>query len=495
VLTLCESGLWAAKFHGFNRPPQDAELNVPHAPQIVSSFHAISIVVNNSTGTFPYARQLSLSIEKELTGAYSVVPSGGDGSLSISVLEFGQPSTRTYDLMEYRSVAPTNSQNAILALIPQKFPVTYWESQGQLTLKAVLKDKSGSTIDETILNAPFAMKREIAVNHVATLDRGALPTSDAILTELILTGARSVRRRYAIGMEPIKLKLAVDNELLAGNHMATNGDWEGALRAWDTASMKSNAADREYNMALANYALAFKEFADSQSMDLASSHLAEGSRLLSSAERDDPKEPYFKEAEGYFTTAKLELDKAVQQAKALIVEQERKTEASTPPPELVANKGGKSLNPEKSDTPQELEFRHYIRLQWKKRTQLPTEQELAALKQTGQIAWKLNSDEAEHVVNGEEKSWQERQQKEALYLTNLKAFLNGNTLSSDGRAQLVKLSTNLGLTPTDVAAIESTVPFHEEGKARVSPARSQAAKADLHKVAASESNTSGDKPK
>jgi len=493
ILAVLASTSWAAKFKGFNRPPQDADLNVPHSPEIVVALRSISIAVDNASGTFPYARQLSLSIEKELTGAFSVVPSGAEGTLNVTVLEFGQPAFRTYDLMEYRSVVPSGNQTTFLALIPQKFPVTYWEAQGLLTLKAVLKDKAGSTIDETILRAPFTMKREIAVNHVASVDHNALPNHDAVMTELILAGARSVRRRYAIGLEPVRMKLTVDNELLSGNQLAMEGDWEGARRAWETVSMKSNAGDREYNMALANYALAFKDFTDNQSIDAAAAHLEAGSRMLASAQRDDPRETYFKEVEGRFAAAKLEMDKGVQQAKALAVERERKTDISSPSAELAANTTGKGLD-SRQESSQETEFRNYIHLQWKNRSQIPSEQELAALKQTGRVAWKLSPEQSQRVVNGEAEDWTGHREKEALYLTNLKSFLHGDVLSAEGREQLRKLSANLGLTDAEVAAIEAKVSFHEEGKSHASGAKPVPAKPDSRKASRQSSTSQAGKP-
>jgi len=460
------SPLWAGKFKSFRRPPEEASLNVPHSPEIVVSFRTVALSVDNTVGTFPYARQLSLSIEKELTGAFSVLSSGAEGRLSVSVLEFGAPATRVYSVMESRILPSNPGQSILAAIVPQKVPVTYWEAQGLITLKTVLKDRMGAIVDEAIVRAPFQMKRETAVNNVTTVDQNALPKSDVIMSDLLLEGARRVRQRYAIGLESIRLKLAVDDELLPGNHLAMEGNWEGALRAWESVSMKSNPGDRQFNLALANYALAFQAFADSQNANAAAAKLAEGSRLLAEAEHTDPKESYFKEAESRLAAAKIEMDKAVQQSKALEIERERKAEVSEISSRPPANVGVKSLDRAQLDTPKEVEFRKYVRMQWKNRTQSATDSELATLQETGRIAWKLSSEQAQHVVDGEAQSWKELQEKGDLYLTNLKSFLNGNVLSAEGRQQLRKLSQNLGLTDAEVTAIESKIPFREEGKPR-----------------------------
>jgi len=235
-----------AKFKGFNRPEQQAVLNVPSSPEVVVPFRILALAVETPTGTFPYGLQLRASIDKELTGAFSVVQTGGEGVLTVSVLEFAPPAARSYMVKEYRAVVPNNSQTAqaqtttkkswtskldVLNSSSGQVPVQYWEAQGQLTLKAVLKDKTGASIDETILKAPFSMKRETAVNNIPTVDPQALPQQDAIMTFLLREGARKVRRRYAIGLEPTLVKLPIDNELLVGNRMAMEDNWDGALKA------------------------------------------------------------------------------------------------------------------------------------------------------------------------------------------------------------------------------------------------------------------------
>jgi hypothetical protein len=477
--------LLGAKFKGFNRPEQQAVLNVPSSPEVAVPFHTLALAVENPTGAFPYGPQLRANIDKELTGAFSIVQVGGEGTLTVSVLEFAQPAASFYVVKEVRAVAANNQPapasntskkgwasvlNSLTSTTGQ-VPVQYWQAQGQLTIKAVLKDKTGATIDETILKAPFSMKRETAVNNVPSIDPAALPQQGAIVGYLLREGARKVRRRYAIGLEPTLVKLPVDNELLAGNRMAMEDNWEGALKAWQAAPSKSNLADQKFSMALANYALTFKTFAEMQDTDAAVTQYETAAHLLAEARTIDPKESYFVEIDSRMAAAKGEIDKAAQQAKALALGRDRKAlrDAETSGSSLAA--GGKSLTPDQPDTPQQAEFRTYIHAQWKNRRQPPADADLKQLVETGRLGWKLTPEEARQVVQSEANAWTDRKSKIDVYLSQLKGFIEGGILSAEGRSQLRKLSANLGLTDAEVAAIESKVPFREPGRARAAGPR------------------------
>jgi hypothetical protein len=468
-----------AKFKGFNRPEQQAVLNVPSSPEVVVPFHVLTVGVENPTGTFPYGVQLRASIDKELTGAFSVVQTGGEGVLTVSVLEFAPPTTRSYMVKEFRAVSPNTTQTAQAQATAKKswtskleglnpsngqVPVQYWEAQGQLTLKAVLKDKTGASVDETILKAPFLMKRETAVNNVPTVDPKALPQQDAIMTFLLREGARKVRRRYAIGLEPTLVKLPIDNELLVGNQMALEDNWDGALKAWQAAAPGSNPADQKFSMALASYALTFKTFSE-QDPDAAATQYEAASHLLAEARTIDPKESYFVEIDTRMAAAKAEIDKAAQQAKALAMGRDRRALREAEAQGATAS-GSKSPTSDQPDTPQQAEFRSYIRAQWKNRTQPPTDADLAPLVDTGRLGWKLAPEQARQVVQSEASSWADHKSKADIYLSQLKGFIQNGILSAEGRAQLRKLSANLGLTNAETAAIESKVTFREPGRIR-----------------------------
>lgn len=486
LVPLVSLPLLGAKFKGFNRPEQQAILNVPSSPEVAVPFRTLALAVENPTGAFPYGPQLRANIDKELTGAFSIVQSGGEGTLTVSVLEFAHPATRFYVVKEVRAVtannqpAPASNTNkkgwagvlSGLTSATAQVPVQYWEAQGQLTIKSVLKDKTGATIDETILKAPFSMKRETAVNNVPSIDPGALPQQDAILGYLLREGARKVRHRYAIGLEPTLVKLPIDNELLAGNRMAMEDNWEGALKAWQAAPSRSNPGDQKFSMALANYALTFKTFAEMQDTDAAAPQYETAAHLLAEARTIDPKESYFAEIDSRMAAAKGEIDKAAQQAKALALGRDRKAlreaEASG---SNSAPSGGKALTPDQPNTPQQTEFRTYIHAQWKNRRQAPTDADLTQLVETGRLGWKLTPEEARQVVQSEANAWTDRKSKMDVYLSQLKGFIEGGILSAEGRSQLRKLSANLGLTDAEVAAIESKVPFREPGKARAAGPR------------------------
>jgi hypothetical protein len=96
---------------------------------------------------------------------------------------------------------------------------------------------------------------------------------------------------------------------------------------------------------------------------------------------------------------------------------------------------------------------------------------LKQLVETGRLGWKLTPEEAHRVVQSEANAWTDRKSKMDVYLSQLKGFVEGGILSAEGRAQLRKLSGNLGLTDAEVAAIESKVPFREPARARAAGPR------------------------
>ena len=73
LMALVSLPLLGAKFKGFNRPKQQAILNVPSSPEVAVPFHTLALAVENPTGAFPYGPQLKANIDKELTGAFSIV--------------------------------------------------------------------------------------------------------------------------------------------------------------------------------------------------------------------------------------------------------------------------------------------------------------------------------------------------------------------------------------------------------------------------------------
>jgi len=219
-------------------------------------------------------------------------------------------------------------------------------------------------------------------------------------------------------------------------------------------------------MALANYALTFKTFAE-QDADAAATQYEAAAHLLAEARTIDPKESYFVEIDSRMAAAKAEIDKAAQQAKALAMGRDRKAirEAEARGNTAGAS-GSKSLTSDQPDTPQQGEFRSYIRAQWKNRTQPPTDADFPQLVDTGRLGWKLTPEQARQVVQSEANSWSDRKSKMDIYLSQLKSFIQNGILSAEGRGQLRKLSANLGLTNAETAAIESKVTFREPAKTR-----------------------------
>lgn len=463
-----------AKFHRSNIPDQNVPVHFPAAPTFVVPFQTLSLATSDSLGTFPYVRQLQASIEKELTGAFSVVQSHNDGTLYLSVLEYVQPNARSYSVMESRNSFTGLSQNLengklgwAKVLVGQKVSVQYWEAHGLITLKSVLKDnKIGKNIDESIIKVPFQMKRETAVNNVAVVDVNALPNAQSILDALLQTAARKVRRRYAVGLDERLLKLPLDDELLPGDRLALEDNWEGALTAWKSVTMKSNPADLQYCLALANLELGFKAFSDTKESGAATPMLTEAGRQLAEAQRLDPSETYFKEVDSLVLVAKGDMEKSMEQAKALDLINERHRDALADSSGNTQTSGGKSIDVNRPDSPAEAEFRNYLRLQWKNRTQAPSDTELASLATTGRVGWKLGQEQSQQVVQSELQQWKDKHEKAELYLANLKGFLHNNVLSVEGRRELRKLRANLGLSDAEVAAIESKIVFRDESKAR-----------------------------
>ena len=314
LLTLVPLLYGDAKFHRSNIPDLSVTVHFPAAPAFVVPFQSLSLATSDSLGTFPYLRQLQATVEKELTGAFSVVQSRSEGTLYLSVLEYVEPNSRFYNVLE-----PRNSLTGAIQHLDGKFSwrkaanvfatktvqVQYWEAHGLITLKSVLKDnKIGKSIDESIIRVPYQTKREIVVDNVAKEDVNTLPNAETIRNGLLQAAARKVRRRYAVGLEERLLKLPLDEELLVGDFLAQEDNWDGALTAWKSVTMKSHPADLQYCLALANLELGFKAFSDTKEAGAAAPMLAEADRQLTEAQRLDPKEIYFKEVGSLVLAAK-----------------------------------------------------------------------------------------------------------------------------------------------------------------------------------------------
>jgi tetratricopeptide (TPR) repeat protein len=197
----------------------------------------------------------------------------------------------------------------------QTAEVAYLVSAGRLVLNVVATDTKAQTVLMTqLLERNYRQESAVAGPTKCRgegygVAAGQLQDPPSILAHLSDQAVAETVKLAAGYDEPREVLLAVDNELKPGNAQALGGDWQQALDAWTSASIRKNdtEAARQYNLGVAHEALAAVAMRN-ESVDEATNHLNEAEKCYSQALKLDPGEKYFRD-----TLGRLEADRSVLQ--------------------------------------------------------------------------------------------------------------------------------------------------------------------------------------
>jgi len=460
--------LWADADFGL-RTKHTATLRVSRPPDAM--LRGKTITIRSRDGDkFTDRQTLEFAIERSLAGECTPAKDGRDLVLTFAVASFEPVKSRTFTVTEKRSIVVGKKKQKLLfsdKLIDvddvqeREVPVEYWEAQGALSLQLTVNDASGALVDSFHTEGKFSRKQEIAVQGVSKAT-GILPTPDALQTELITKVANDIQRRYTKTIEPVAVRLTVDEPLRTGNALAMRGQWKEALDSWSSVPMKKNPGDRSYNMAVAHEALAYQAYDSSRNPDDAVEQFQQAIKLYEEAQRSDPKEKYFESAMGRcdklrlnFARAKAQYEQQERVAATEFAKAEAKQKEEAARRQLEEEKE-KTLNSTRADTQDEADFRVIARSRLKNVQGAPSSELEGQLIQLGQDAYKLESLGARRVIRGELTYLTKTRVNLELYKQTFQDLVGTDkVLDAKDRADLNQLAQRLNLTPAQLSPVEA----------------------------------------
>jgi hypothetical protein len=488
--------LYCAKFkYGFlNSKTDEVTLQIPRPPDALISKKNVQVVVAEVPPSFGNSSRLRLAVEQALTPDFSMVGSQPDALFKISVVTYDRPIARRYTQTENRMIKvgqkPVKNRDGSPKLDgkgnqiyeddiqSRPVPVEYWEASAHMLWRVEVADPSGITIDGFTPQYQYQQKKEISVNNVSLLGSQSLPDERGIQTAMIEQTAHQFVRRYRKTYESAKVLLAVDDELRPANQKAIAGDWEGALRDWESVKMKkaNTEGDRVYNIAVAHEALAFRAYAESGNPEDAEPLFLEALQGYQKAMSLDPTEKYIQRASQRIEMAKSNLENAKKQWAAQRFEAEKLMAENTAQRQaeeadrLAAKAREGEITSTRPDTPEEAKFRSVTRLRLKALTAAPTAEDKAKFITMGCDVYKLEDIKSERVVTQECSRWEKLASSLKTYGDSFKDFASDKVITKEEREALTEIATSLSLTADDVAPIEAVYQFKDLTRPAAKPA-------------------------
>ncbi|MGI8741305.1 MAG: hypothetical protein ACR2NN_01810 [Bryobacteraceae bacterium] len=489
IPTLAEAG----KFTRGLGHKMDATMRVPQPPKAYLGKKNVRVEVSQVPADLGTPERIQQSVEQNLAPDLAPNSPQPEAIFRIAVASYDPPKVRTYTATETRQIKtgekPLYNKDGTPKTLfgkqmtepiyeDRQVPIGYWEGVGLLSLKVDVRSPAGAVLDSFAPSATFARKIVVSVAGESQKS-GILPTPENITTAMILQVTAEFKPRYCLTYRQEAFPLAVDDELMSGNALAVAGNWQTALKQWETASIKNkkNSGDRLYNMAAAHEALAYEAYNKSQNMEEVQPMFAKALELYTQALTIDPGEKYIRQSSDRVQRAKSGMDEAMKQYAAQKFEAERllaemedrqhKEEEKRRQDDAVrleAEAGAKDLTSNRPDTPEEASFRKLVRLRL---ASLPADvpaPDQAKLEANGQQIYKLDTKKAKRVVSQEVKKRQAHETGIATYKENLAAFINDKLLTKDERATLDEIAKANDLSPEDTHAVEVKYKFREEGK-------------------------------
>ena len=503
VLVLLASQAWPGKFNfGFmSTKSDDVTLAIPRPPDAYIAKKNASVQVVQAAAQFRDRDGLRMAIERALTPDFTLVAQP-EVTFKVSVVTYAPPSSRVYSQTESRYMKvgqrPAYNKNGTPKVDSngrqqyedvfenRQVPVEYWEGRGDLSLRVEVWDSAGTLLDGFAPQQSYTQKIMTAVNRESQLGGKVLPDNEAILQSMVDALAGMVTVRYRKTSNVVKFKLACDDELRAGNATAISGNWQGALKQWTAVSMKKNAGDRVYNMAVAHEALAYETYNASQNPEESDPLFAKAIQLYAEAMRLDPEEKYIQQASKRLELAKANIENAKKQwavqkfeADKALAELEARRQAEEAK-RIEEEASSRELTAAREDTPQEASFRTIVRLRLKSGAAPVPDADKSKMEELGVQAYRLSALHAQRVVVQEAARREKLAGNVAMYRDTFSALASDKQISIEERKTLGELSRNLDLSPDDLKEAEAAFQFREAGAA--SPAPVAAAPAGPAKV-------------
>jgi len=502
VFVMFSQMVFAAKFRcGLQKV--ETTLSIPRPPDVWIRDRNIQVVVAEmpSRLTTEDGNLIRRAVEAALTPSF-IISNTAETIFKIYVVNY-ELDIKEYTQNEERSIVVRQScttnasggQSCTPVTEQRIVPVKYWDATANMSWRVEVKDSSGNLIDSGFNPGDiYNSKKEVSINGVSQLGSTSLPDAAQIKSQMISRTAMKFKTaRYLKTYSDLSVDLACDDELKPGNTLVAdlkdwaagtrtklkNQDWEGALKLWETATMKKKDAegDRLYNMAVAYEALAFKTFDASGVPEDADPQFDKALELYQQAMALDPKEKYIQRAAERLQTSKSNLRRAKEQwasleqnektkqeiAQAKAEERRREEEERQKIEEAVRLA---KARPESEDTSEEKIFRTYLRARLANMDVLD-DNEVVTM---AQGKFKLNETQALRVFEQEI----DRLNQEVVHQENIKKyaedfelfiFATNGVITKDERAALNAIAESLSLTADDIKTAESAYTFKDESGA------------------------------
>ena len=486
LLSVTSLSVWltAGQFkYGFNQS-ESGTFKMSRPPDFPLS--GISITLLRRPGVpFPDEKALDLAIEQGLASELTIVPKNGENSLVFTISQYIPVSTKTYTTTQSIFSKKAGGLGAILnqsaaASNSGGIQEVHWQSSGDLQVGVLLLDKGGSQLESFIAKGNAQRDVVLSRGGQQVTDPQSLPTPQTLMTDLVTSTAHEVQKHYLRTTDSVSAMLTVDGELRPINEsLAMNGKWKEALAAYEGVSVPKHPADRLYNMAVCQEALAYTTYDETRNPSDAAPLFTEALKLYDQALQLDPKEKYFQQAKARIEETRGNFARAVeqwqaQQNKHVLAVQALKTKQEQQKQESDAQQQRQAaLQDTRPDTANEAAFRKSIDLRLRGNAS-PPPATVANLKESGASLYQLQPLDIERVLSQETIKLQKHQQALAQYKQAFSDVAKDKVIDSDDRQMLNDLATRAELSNSDIKAIESQFQFKETGLQATSTAPASA---------------------
>ena len=494
----------------FNKA-ESVSLVIPRPADAVVNAKSLAIQSKQGPSAFRRSVELEQFIQQDLAKEYDLSKNKPEATLQFSVVAYEPVLTSNETKTEMRSINVGTSQKPTYQV--RSVPVVYRVFHGSITGSVFMFDKNGKALDSYQPVAKVVKTNELTVNGQAPQAqqkwndlnplksfRKPPPTSnepepvietpEGLETQMLQKLASEIQKRYVATSDTVSIFLAVDSELRLGDKLAESGQWKEALDAWTNASMRKNAGDRMYNMAVAKEALAYAEYGRDGSLDEFLPKFQEAMDLYTNALHADPAEKYMRQAVDRLQLAKADIE-ATRRMKvdqdATLARAARQVVENAQRQKLM----NAALADKSPDTPDEASFRANVRAELSAITGDVTDAKRDELVAFGERL-KLPNMRSYRVVSQEMNRKKMLGQALSDYERVLKPLASDGKITSAERAQLQDLARREDLDTDNVKSVESKYTFEEtsrsgNGKVR-RPATSKSRRPAAPAVAASSSS-------
>lgn len=248
------------------------------------------------------ATQLQAALDQAFRNSFTIVQSNGEASLRVAITRY-TPAESRIDALTQKTKAPVLNPDGTPQVDPQTgmpisvdktIAVEQWSARGVLAVRVEVIDASGVLLEGFAPQSTVRGSQVISVDHQDRVDRTQIPTHDQIRDKLIAELVAQFVPRYCPAPTETDVPLAVDEELRPGNNLAKEGDFQAAVKSWQSAVMKKpddeNEADRVHNLGALYEAEGYDRLLRRADPAEVEKHLAKAAQQYKLALEKDPKE-------------------------------------------------------------------------------------------------------------------------------------------------------------------------------------------------------------